>query len=99
MNTEIKTLLNSHYGKQPILSRKLKAVIGYWIDYFSGKYEDSVSFTLFGEKISVKDNGDTHYTIFYKSLKFDVYYLYIFEILDFLEKILEAMYGKTKNDD
>lgn len=99
MNIEIKNLFDSHYGKQPILSRKLKAVIGYWIDYFSGKYEDSVSFNLFGEKISIKDKDDTYYTIFYKSLKFDVHYLYIFEILDFLEKMSELTYGKAKNLD
>lgn len=98
MTSEIKIMLNSQHGNKTSLSRKLKAVIGYWTDYFSGKYEDSVSFVLFGEKVVVKDLDDTHYTIFYKWLKFDVHYLYIFETLDFIENTSKAMHNIEDSD-
>lgn len=91
MNLKTKITLNSHYGKQPTLSRKLKAVIGYWTDYFSNKYEDRVSFIIFGEKVIIKDRDEHYYTIFYKWLQFDVHYMDIFETLDLLEDLFKGV--------
>lgn len=96
MNLKTKITLNSHYGKQPTLSRKLKAVIGYWTDYFSNKYEDRVSFIIFGEKIIIKDRDEHYYTIFYKWLQFDVHYMDIFETLDLLEGLLKGVHDNVE---
>lgn len=78
------------------LSRKLKAVIGYWTDYFCNKYEDSAIFDVFGERIAVKDRDDSHYTIFFKWFQIDVHYLYIFETLDLIESILKGEHGDVE---
>lgn len=96
MNTTLKITLNSQYGKRSTLSRKLKAVIGYWTDYFSNKYEDRVSFVIFGEKIIIKDRDEYYYTIFYKWLQFDVHYMDIFETLDLLEDLLKGMHDNVE---
>ena len=96
MNTEIKIRINSHYGRKPPLSRKLKAVIGYWTDYFSNKYEDRVTFIVSGEKVVIKDKGEHYYTIFYKWLQFDVHYMDIFETLDLLEELLKGMHSDVE---
>lgn len=98
MTSKIKTTLNSQYDRKPSLSRKLKAVIGYWTDYFSNKYEDSVSFIISGEKVVIKDRGERYYSIFYKWLKFDIYFADIFETLDLLEEMIKGMHD-TKNLD
>lgn len=92
MNTEIKFTLNSHYGRTSLLSRKLKAVIGYWTDYFLNKYEDRVTFDIFGEKVVIKDRDDYYYTIYYKWLQFDVHYMDIFETLDLIEELLKGLH-------
>lgn len=73
------------------MSRKLKAVIGYWTGYFLNKYEDKVSFVISGEKVDIKDKNEHYYTIFYKWLQFDVHYTNIFETLDLLEHLLKGM--------
>lgn len=96
MNTEIKITLNSYHGRRPSLSRKLKAVIGYWTDYFSNKYEDRVIFNVFGEKVVIKDKDDYYYTIFYKWLQFDVYHMDIFETLDLLEELLKGLHDDVE---
>ena len=77
------------------MSRKLKAVIGYWTDYFSNKYEDRISFIISGEKVIIKDNGE-YYTIFYKWLQFDAHYMDIFETLDLLEKLLKGLHNDVE---
>lgn len=94
--TYTKMCINSCYGKQPTLSRKLKAVIGYWTDYFSNKYEDKVSFSISGEKVVIKDRDTTHYTIYYKWIHFDVYYMEIFKTLDLLESLLKGMHNDVE---
>lgn len=96
MNTTLKIMLNSEYGKEYKLSRKLKAVIGYWTDYFFNKYEDRISFIISGEKVIIKDNGEYYYTIFYKWLQFDVHYMDIFETLDLLEKLLKGLHNDVE---
>lgn len=78
------------------MSRKLKAVIGYWTDYFSNKYEDKILFNISGEKVAIKDRDEHYYTIFYKWLQFDVHYLNIFETLDLLEKLLKAVHSNVE---
>ena len=89
-------MLNSGYGKDYKLSRKLKAVIGYWIDYFCYKYEDSVSVIISGEKVVIKDCDNTYYTIYYKCLQFDVPLMNIFETLDFLEDTLKGLHNDVE---
>lgn len=88
--------LNSLYGRQNTLSRKLKAVIGYWTDYFYNKYEDRVSFIISGEKIVIKDLDEHYYTIFYKWLQFDVHHMDIFETLDLLEELLKGIHNDVE---
>ena len=78
------------------MSRKLKAVIGYWIDYFCNKYEDKVSFVISGEKVVIKDSGNTYYTIYYKWLQFDVHFMDIFETLDLLEQMMKGMHNDVE---
>lgn len=96
MNTTLKITLNSGYGKDHKLSRKLKAVIGYWTDYFCNKYEDRVSFTISGEKVVIKDLDEHYYTIYYKWLQFDVHFMDIFETLDLLEKLLKGLHNDVE---
>lgn len=96
MSTEIKIMHNSHNGKKPSMSRKLKAVIGYWTDYFSNKYEDKISFNISGEKVDIKDRDEYYYTISYKWIQFDVYYIDIFETLDLLEELLKAVHNNVE---
>lgn len=96
MTSKFKTMLNSQYGKKTPLSRKLKATIGYWTDYFSNKYEDRVSFIISGEKVVIKDRDEHYYTIFYKWLQFDVHYMDIFETLDLLEQLLKGMHNDVE---
>lgn len=98
MNATVKTTLNSRYGKEHKLSRKLKAVIGYWTDYFSNKYEDRVSFVISGEKVIITDLDEHYYTIFYKWLQFHVHYMDIFETLDLIEKLLKTTYNTNGSD-
>lgn len=88
--------INSQHENKSSLSRKLKAVIGYWTDYFSNKYEGKISFIVSGEKVVIKDHGDHYYTIFYKWLQFDVHYMDIFETLDLLEQLLKGMHDDVE---
>ena len=78
------------------MSRKLKAVIGYWTDYFYSKYEDRVVFKVFDEKVVIKDLDDTYYTIYYKWLQFDVHFMDIFETLDLIEKLLKGLHNDVE---
>lgn len=96
MITTLKIMLNSEHGKEYKLSRKLKAVIGYWTDYFCNKYEDKVVFKIFGEKVVIKDRDDTYYTIYYKWLQFDVHFTDIFETLDLVEKLLKGLHNDVE---
>ena len=96
LNTILKITLNSEYGKGYKLSRKLKAVIGYWTDYFSNKYEDKVIFNVSGEKVVIKDKDEHYYIVFYKWLQFDVHYMDIFETLDLLEQLLKGMHNDVE---
>lgn len=89
-------MLNSAYGKDYKLSRKLKAVIGYWTDYFCNKHEGRVSFIISGEKIVIKDRDEHYYTIFYKWLQFDVHYMDIFETLDLLEELMKGLHNDVE---
>ena len=91
MNTETNITINSRTERRHSLSRKLKAVIGYWTEYFSNKYEDKAIFIISGEKVVIKDRDEHHYTIFYKWLQFDVHYMDIFETLDLIEGLLKGL--------
>lgn len=96
MNIALKIMMNSGYGKDYKLSRKLKAVIGYWTDYFCNKYEDRVSFIISGEKVVIKDRDSIYYTIYYKWLQFDVHFMDIFETLDLLEDMLKGLHNDVE---
>lgn len=96
MNTSLKITTNSEYGKEHKLSRKLKAVIGYWTDYFYIKYEDRVTFKISGEKVVIKDRDSTYYTIYYKWLQFDVHFMDIFETLDLIEELLKGLHNDVE---
>lgn len=96
MKVETKSHLNTSHGNTPLLSRKLKAVIGYWTDYFCNKYEGKVTFNVCGEKITVKDKGENYYTISVKWIQFDIHYLYIFETLDLLESLLKGVHNNVE---
>jgi hypothetical protein len=87
---------NSQFGRAPSLSRKLKATIGYWTEYFSNKYEDKVLFIVSGEVVVIKDCDETHYTISYKWLQFDVHYMDIFVTLDLLEDLLKGRHSDVE---
>ena len=78
------------------MSRKLKAVIGYWTDYFCNKYEDKIVFNVFGEKVVIKDRNNTYYTIYYKWLQFDVHFMDIFKTLDLIEKLLKGLHNDVE---
>jgi hypothetical protein len=91
MKAEVEFYSNFSDCKNHKLSRKLKATIGYWIDYFYNKYEDSVIFSVFGENITIKDKNDNYYTIFFRGTKFDIQHSHILEILDLLESLLKEM--------
>lgn len=91
MKAEVEFYSNFSDCKDYKLSRKLKATIGYWIDYFYNKYEDYVIFNVFGEKIIIKDKNDLYYTIFFRGIQFDIQHSDIFEILDLLESLLKGM--------
>lgn len=96
MNITLKAMTNSGYGKDYKLSRKLKAVIGYWTDYFYGKHEDRTVFKVFGEKVVIKDRDNTYYTIYYKWLQFDVHFMDIFETLDLIEELLKGLHNDVE---
>ena len=89
-------MVNSQSGRAPSLPRGLKAVIGYWIEYFSNKYEDRVLFIVSGEVVAIKDRDATHYTISYKWLQFDVHYTDIFVTLDLLEELLKGVHNDVE---
>lgn len=96
MTIKFNIMLNSQYGRESSLSHKLKAVTGYWTDYFSNKYEDKVIFNISGEKVVIKDRDEHYYTIFYKWLQFDVHYMDIFETLNLLEKLLKGLHNDVE---
>lgn len=96
MKTILKAMINSGCGKDYKLSRKLKAVIGYWTDYFYSKYEDRTVFKVFGEKVVIKDRDNTYYTIYYKWLQFDVHFMDIFETLDLIEELLKGLHNDVE---
>lgn len=73
------------------MDRKLKAVIGYWTDYYVGKTEVRVYFKIGSQKIGVSHLNDNVYTIYYKWLVSDVYDAEIFDTLDLFEQMLKGM--------
>ena len=77
--------------RNTMLSRKLKATIGYWTEYFSNRYENGVIFNVYGEKVIIKDRDDIYYTVYYKWIQFDIHFMDIFETLDLLESLLKGV--------
>lgn len=77
------------------LSRKLKAVIGYWTDYFTCKANNSVSFDVYNQRLVICDDDESedYYWIYFRCLKFKVYYTDIFETLNLLERMMKNLGG------
>lgn len=96
MSAKAKNTSNSVMGKSNSLSRKLKATIGYWTDYFYSRYDDKVTFIVFGEKVVITDKDDHYYTVFYKLLQFNVHYMDIFETLDLIESLLKGVHSDVE---
>ena len=72
------------------MDRKLKAVIGYWTDYYVGKTETRVYFKIGQQRVAVSHIAD-QYTIYYKWLITDIFDEDIFETLDLFEDMLKGM--------
>ena len=73
------------------MDRKLKAVIGYWTDYYAGKTEARVYFKIGSQRIAVSHVNENVYTIYYRWLVSDVYDAEIFDTLDLFEQMLKGM--------
>jgi hypothetical protein len=72
------------------MNRKLKAVIGYWTDYYIGKTETRAYFEINNQKIAVSHFGD-QYTIYYRWIVTDIMDEDIFETLDLFEEMLRGV--------
>ena len=72
------------------MNRKLKAVIGYWTDYYTGKTETRAFFKISNQKVAVSHYGD-RYTIYYRWIVTDIANEDIFETLDLFEDMLKGM--------
>lgn len=96
MSAKAKNTSHPLPGKSNSLSRKLKATIGYWTEYFYSKCDDRVTFSVFGEKVVITDKDYHHYTVFYKWLQFDVHYMDIFETLDLIESLLKGVHSDVE---
>ena len=73
------------------MNRKVKAVIGYWTDYYCGKTETRAYFRIGSQKVAVSHLNEDYYTIYYKWLVTDVHDLDIFSTLDLYENMLKGM--------
>ena len=73
------------------LHKKLKAVIGYWTDYYHGKTDTTVAFMINDKVVSVSYRGDNYYEIHYLWMTTRVHVLDIFDTLDFYESMLKAI--------
>lgn len=73
------------------MNRKMKAVIGYWSDYYIGKDEARAYFKIGLQSVAVSHNTDNYYTIYYKWLSTDVHDLDIFASLALYERMLKGM--------
>lgn len=73
------------------MNRKLKAVIGYWTDYYIGKTETRAYFRINGQKIGVSHLSENVYTVYYRWLVTDVCDAEIFDTLDLYEQMLKGV--------
>nr|DAS18365.1 MAG TPA: hypothetical protein [Caudoviricetes sp.] len=73
------------------MTRRMKAVIGYWTDYYVGKSETLAYFKINNQKVTVAHNMDGYYTIYYRWLVTDVMDEDIFETLDLYEQMLKGV--------
>ena len=73
------------------MNRKVKAVIGYWTDYYYGKTETRAYFKIGNQKVGVSHLNEDYYTIYYKWLVTDVHDLDIFATLDLYERMLKGL--------
>lgn len=72
------------------LDKRLKAVIGYWTDYYYTKTDTTVTFSINNQKVTVSYDSP-YYEIHYKWLTTPVHQLDIFDTLDLYEDMLKAM--------
>ena len=80
------------------LHKRLKAVIGYWTDYYHARMSQTVFFIINGHKISISYNEKTQFfSLNYKWLYTPVHYDDIFDTLDLYEELLKAVRGSDRN--
>ncbi len=74
------------------MHRRMKAVIGYWTDYFEGKIDGTALFMVNNQKIAIfyKSKSET-FIISYRWLMTEVYNDEIFDTLDLYEDMMKGM--------
>lgn len=74
------------------MHKRLKAVIGYWTDYYDGKISETAFFLVNGQRIKIfyKSKSET-FIISYRWLMTEVYYEEIFDTLDLYEDMMKGM--------
>lgn len=72
------------------LDRRLKAVIGYWTDYYEGRDERRIWFKVNKQNLIITYDAP-YYEIHYKWLTTRVHNLNIFETLDLYEDMMKGM--------
>lgn len=73
------------------LSQLLKAVIGYWIEYYYSHSVTSVTFMVGSQRVMITEDGDGFYLIKYKWLSTPVHDTDIFDSLNLYEAMLKGM--------
>lgn len=73
------------------MNRKMKAVIGYWSDYYIGKDESVAYFEIGHQRVAVSHKTNNYYTIYYKWFRTDVHDLDIFASLALYERMLKGL--------
>ena len=86
----------SNATRTPSFHKRLKAVIGYWTDYYYARMSQSAFFKINNQKVSISYNERTQFfELRYKWLVTPVHYDDIFDTLDLYEALLKDY---RKND-
>lgn len=73
------------------LSQLLRAVIGYWTNYYYSHSATVVTFMVGSQRVTITEDGDGFYLIKYKWLTTLVHYTDIFDSLNLYEDMLKGM--------
>lgn len=75
----------------PSFHKRLKAVIGYWTDYYYARMSKSAYFMIGNQKISISYNEKTQFfELRYRWLITPIHYDDIFDTLDLYESLLKG---------